>query len=424
MALRLYELAVANSIALLVRPPDKSWQEIVTNHPVRAVSFDDTDALLPFGPRSFHGYRLLHEYFALPSRFQFVELSGLGPAVRRCQGSELEILVLLDRHDPFVEGAIGPSHLALFCTPAINLFPRRADRIHLSERVNEYHLVPDRTRPLDLEVHSVTEVVGFGTSADVRREFRPFYSSSDRGPTTEDAAYYTIHRQPRVASTRQRAEGPRSAYGGSEVFLALVDDHEGPHHPDLRQLSVNTLCTNRDLPLHITLGQGKTDFHLESGAPVEAVRCLAGPSAPRPSHAWGDMSWRLIGHLSLNYLSLTDGRQGEGAAPLRELLHLYGDITDASLRRQIDGVRSIRSTPIVRRIPTDGPTCFGRGLEVTLECDETAFEGTSVFLLGSVLERFFAKYVSINSFTETVLRTIQRGEIMRWPANLGQRPTL
>ncbi len=187
---------------------------------------------------------------------------------------------------------------------------------------------------------------------------------------------------------------------------------------------MNVLCTNRDLPLQLALGQGKTDFHLESGAPVEATRCLAGPSAPRRPHAWGDMSWRLIGHLSLNYLSLTDGPGEEGAASLRELLRLYGDFTDGALRRQIDGVRSIKSLPIVRRIPAEGPTTFGRGLEVTLECDEAAFEGTSVFLLGSVLERFFSKYVSINSFTETVLRTIQRGEIMRWPAILGQRPTL
>ena len=45
-----------------------------------------------------------------------------------------------------------------------------------------------------------------------------------------------------------------------------------------------------------------------------------------------------------------------------------------------------------------------------------------MFLLGAVLERFFAKYVSINSFTETVLRTLQRGEVMRWPASRrGQR---
>jgi type VI secretion system protein ImpG len=422
VSLRLYELLLGSAVGLVIRPPDRSWQEVVAESPVRSIGFDDEQALLPHGPRSFQGYRLLHEYFALPSRFLFAELTGLSPGVRRCHGAELEIIVLLDRHEPHVEGAVVPSHLALFCTPAVNLFPRRADRIHLSDRVNEYHVVPDRTRPMDLEVHSVTEVVGYGTSAEVRREFSPFYACKDRRLAAEDAGYYTIDRQPRMASVRQRAEGLRSTYSGSELFIALVDAHEGPYHPDLRQLSVNTLCTNRDLPLHLSLGQGKTDFQIESGAPVEAVRCVAGPSPPRASHAWGDMAWRLVGHLSLNYLSLVDDSQGQGAAPLRELLHLYGDLTDPSLRRQIDGVRSVKSAPIVRRLPIDGPTSFARGLEVTLECDETAFEGTSIFLLGSVLERFFAKYVSINSFTETVLRSIQRGEIMRWPANIGRRP--
>jgi type VI secretion system protein ImpG len=63
---------------------------------------------------------------------------------------------------------------------------------------------------------------------------------------------------------------------------------------------------------------------------------------------------------------------------------------------------------------------FGRGLEVEITCDETAFEGAGVYLLGAVLERFFAKYVSINSFTETVLKTVQRGEVMRWPARVGR----
>ena len=67
---------------------------------------------------------------------------------------------------------------------------------------------------------------------------------------------------------------------------------------------------------------------------------------------------------------------------------------------------------------------FGRGIEVALTLDESAFEGAGVFLLGSVLERFFAKYVSINSFSETVLRSIQRKEIVRWPARLGRRPLM
>jgi len=84
----------------------------------------------------------------------------------------------------------------------------------------------------------------------------------------------------------------------------------------------------------------------------------------------------------------------------------------------------VKSNPIVRRVKTPGPITFARGLEITLTFDEIAFEGTGVFVLGGVLEQFFAKYVSLNSFTETIIRTQQRGEIMRWPAQVGRRQIL
>jgi type VI secretion system protein ImpG len=393
----------------------------VTTEAIRAVGFEDDQALLPYGPRSFQGYRLLHEYFALPARYLFVELRDLGAGVRACQGSELEIVILLDRNDPSIEPLIAPEHFELFCTPAINLFPRKADRIHLSDRENEYHVVPDRTRPLDFEVHSITDVVGLGNSATAQRAFLPFYECTERSMGSEDEAYYLIHRQQRLASTR-RLGGSRSTYPGSEVFLSLVDGNEGPFRHDLRQLAIAALCTNRDLPLEMSVGEGKTDFSLESGAPVESIRCVAGPSEPRPSPAFGSTSWRVISHLSLNYLSLVDGDDGQGAAALRELMQLYGDLGSGSARREIEGVRSVHSSPITRRLPGDGPMSFGRGLEVTVECDERSFDGASVFLLGAVLERFFAKYVSLNSFAETVIKSVQRGEIMRWPARPGRRP--
>jgi type VI secretion system protein ImpG len=229
-----------------------------------------------------------------------------------------------------------------------------------------------------------------------------------------------------MLSARQRASGTRSSYVGSEVFMALVDPGEGPYRSSLRQLAIETLCTNRDLPLHLAVGQGQTDFTLESGAPVESVRCLAGPTQPRASFADADTSWRLISHLSLNYLSLVDANAGAGekAGALRELLSLYSDINDSNTRKQIEGVRETASAGITRALPVPGPTTFGRGLEISVTCDEAAFEGSGVFLLGAVLERFFAKYVSINSFTETVLRTVQRGEIMRWQSRIGQRQAI
>ena len=173
--------------------------------------------------------------------------------------------------------------------------------------------------------------------------------------------------------------------------------------------------------MQLPLGIGKTDFTIQTGAPVDFIRCLSGPTKPRPSSAHKETTWKLINHLSLNYLSLINNNKNEGAAALRSLLSLYGDNSDASFRKQIEGVLSIQSKPIVRRINTAGPIVFGRGLEITLTVDEAAFEGSGVFLLGIVLEQFFAHYVSINSFTETVLTTSDRGEIMRWPMRLGQR---
>jgi type VI secretion system protein ImpG len=163
---------------------------------------------------------------------------------------------------------------------------------------------------------------------------------------------------------------------------------------------------------------------MDANAPVTSIRCLVNPTLPRPSRAEGSFSWRLVSHLSLNYLSLIDGKADEGVVALRELLRLYSDANDRQVSRQIEGLLKIQSKPIVRRVRTPGPITFARGLEITLTFDEAAYEGTGVFVLGAVLEQFFAKYVSLNSFTETVIRTQQRGEIMRWPSQMGKRQIL
>ncbi len=426
LPVHLYEQFLANPVEMVVRPTKGSdkWREVITRSHIRPMGLEEEQALLPYGPRSFQGYRYLQEYFAFPERYLMVELGGLAPSVRQCTDDELEVIVLLNDSDSVLENAIDASHFALYCTPAINLFEKRADRIHLSDKTTEYHVVPDRSRPMDFEVYSVSSVVGVGTSKERTQEFLPFYASNDLTDFRSHEAYYSLHREPRVLSSRQRVNGPRSSYIGSEMFVSLVDANEAPYSSNLRQLSLITMCTNRDLPLHMPVGTGKTDFTMDSGAPVESVRCLAGPTKPQSSRAERDIAWQLISHLSLNYLSLTNSQDGQGAGALRQLLGLYGARNDASIKKQIEGVLSIDSRPVNRRIALPGPVAFGRGLEVTVTLDESSFEGTGVFLLGVVLERFFAKYASINSFTETVLTTTDRGEVMRWPPRIGQRHVL
>lgn len=422
MPMQIYEQLLGNSTGLIVRPKGgaRQWEMHFGGDAIRRVGYDRSESLLPYGHRSFDGYRLLQEYFSFPQRFLFVEFGGIAEAIRRCSGTEIEIIVLLDRSRPSLESTLSKDNFALNCTPAINLFPKRADRIHLDQKNHEYHVLPDRTRPQDFEVYAVTAVQGFGTSADPEQDFQPFYSSNDLTRLDRNLAYFTVYREPRLLSGNQRKHGTRSSYVGSEVFVSIVDGNEAPYRSGLRQLGVQTLCTNRDLALHMAIGRAASDFTLESSAPVIAVKCLAGPTKPRPSFAHGEVAWRLISHLCLNYLSLTNSGEAQGAAALRELLGLYADSNDAATIKQIEGVKSATSRPVNGRLPGSGAITYGRGIEVTVTCDESAFEGTGIFLLGAVLEDFFSKYTSINSFTRTIIRSADRGEIMRWPSRVGQ----
>lgn len=427
-ALRMYEQVFANLLGIAIRQAGSSATVELPQASVARVGFSDEEALLPVSPRSFQGYRLLQEYFAFHQRFLFIEIRGLQSAVRATASDELELVLLFNRSDPNLENVIDASDFSLFCAPAINLFPHSADRIHLDRPEFEYHVVPDRTRPMDLEVFHVTGITGYGKQSSQQQQFRPLYALSDnyREDLPGEQAYFSVRRQQRIASDRQRLQGPRSSYIGGEVFVSLADAIHAPYSRELVELDVETLCTNRDLPLLMPLGTGRTDFTLDIGAPVTSIRCVAGPSEPRPPLAQGAgaPAWRLINHLSLNYLSLVDTDARQGCAALRELLRLYADPLSPELNKQVDGVRSMQSKGIVRRIPGPGPIAFGRGTEVTMTFDERSFEGFGVYLLGAVLSEFFARYVSINSFTETVLRTVDRGEVTRWPIQIGRRQVL
>jgi type VI secretion system protein ImpG len=424
--MHIYEQLLGHARQVVVQPPGRpaAWRKVLPATAVSRVGFADDEALLPVVPRSFQGYRLLQEYFAFPQRFLFARIDGLREAVKACQGSQLDVVVLLDDEDPKLEGQVDTGNFDLYCTPVINLFPKRTDRIHISDKYAELHVVPDRTRPMDFEIYQVHKVTGYGVRADEQQSFSPFYAATDFDAGGGGGAYFTVSRTPRLLSGREKQRGRRSNYGGSEVYLSLVDAKAAPYRSDLRQLAVETLCTNRDLPMQMGVGRSDTDFTLESNAPVVSVRCLAGPTPPRPSRAEGEMSWRIVSHLSLNYLSIVDSGNGQGAKALTDLLRLYGDANDPRIRKQIEGLVSIASRPIVRRVARAGPVAFARGLEVTLTFEEAAFEGTGVFLLGAVMDVFFSKYVSINSFTETAIRTKERGEIVRWPARMGLRHCL
>ena len=436
VAFRLHELVLGGAIGTLVSAVPRSDSAATGDgcwcgaDSIRPLGFAADEALLPETLRAFSGYRLLQEAATMPQRLLFFEIGGLAPRLARMAGNEIEVILLFDRSDAALEALVDASSLALHCTPAINLFSKRLDRIQLGPGSWEYHVVPDRTRPMDHEVHSLASVVGFGTGRVAQQTFVPLYATPHDNPATLNGApqgFYTVRREPRLMSQRQQKNGSRSAYIGEEVYLSLVDPTHAPYREDLRQLSVSAWVSNRDLPTllpHSALAGAAPQWRLEAPGPVQRVDALHGPTRPVTRRPVGDLGWSLVNHLSLNHLALVGESPQRAAEVLRTMLGLYAPPEDAGWARQIDGVRSLEARTVVRRLPFAGPLSFGSGVEIVLDLDEMAYQGTSAFLFASVLECFFARHAAINSFTQLRLRTPQRGEVMRWPPRHGLQETV
>lgn len=414
----LYELLFGQALQVLVRAPDARTPTAVRLDPakvIRPVGFDADEGLVPYPPQSFVGYRLLSEFFAFPAKFFFADFVGLTANRAVAAGNALEVVVFFDRAVPTLEGAVDAGSLRLGCTPVVNLFEQTAEPIPLTRTKHQYRIVPDVARPHGCEVFSVEGVTGTDLTTGTRTEYRPFYSIR-HAPDAPQAYWYST----RVPAT----DGDDR---GTEVDLSLVDLDFRPLAPDDGTLVVRTLCTNRDLPARLQRFGDAMTLGLEGAAPVSGVRAIRSPTLPlRPPPRRGRF-WRLISHLNLNYLSLTDPTDGGEA--LREILRLY-DAADpavdpqqaAAVRQLIDGVTGVSCRRVPGRVPGAGGGVV-RGVEVAVEFDPAKYVDTGgPYLFAAVLERFFGLYASINSFTRMVAKTRHgEGVHRKWPPRAGDQ---
>ncbi|MFC0139942.1 type VI secretion system baseplate subunit TssF [Erwinia mallotivora] len=419
-AQQLLELIMQHTVGSFCQTVEAQPQRMVLgDEALKQEGFAADQAMLPDDLRNFDGYRLLQEYFAFPARFQFISINQLAELPGKCAPGvkAFEIVLLLDKADAALERVVDKSHLALHCTPVINLFPKVAERQKISDSLHEYHLVVDNIRPLDYEIFSVRKLYASGGKGE--QLFRPFWSTFSRDEG-DYGAYFSLRREQRTLSEHAQRFGTRTGYIGSEVFLSLVDERHSPWDNELRHLTAEVMCTSRDLPLML-LQQDQGNFLMPDSVPVGELKLRKGPTPPRTALAEGLTTWRLVSHLQMNYLSLMDGDDGQGASALRQLLGLYANLAEAPVARQIEGIRHCQLKAVYRRVPEPGPVVFARGIGIELNVDELAFSGSSPWLLGSVLERVFSRLVAMNTFTEMTLTSQQRGEVGYWPPRMGKR---
>jgi len=421
IASHLFELIHAGSVASVVRAYGAARGDghVVAKTPVEFEGLQSNQGLLPLPWNAFHGHNLLQEYFACRQRFYFFALTQLAPGLSRIDGKEAEIVLLLNRLPEELSTHVDASRFMLFCTPVVNLFPKRTDRVEINRALTEFHLLADRTRPLDYEIFSVSRV--FGQKAETSSEiaFNPLYQTlhSDVG---NHGRYFSIRREQRAMSANARKYGTRTPYIGTEAYVSLVDQAEAPYPDDIRYLSVEAWVTNRDLPRLIPRN-GATDLIMSDSVPIDGVRLVHPPSAPRPPYAAGETAWRLIRQLSFNYMPLAELDHGDGGQALRNMLRLFVAPGEREQTAQIDALVGARTEPVVQRLPGHGLLVYGRGVRCELTVDENGFSGVSPYLFGLVLEHYLARHVSINVFTETELHSMQRGLVARWQPRMGGR---
>jgi type VI secretion system protein ImpG len=437
-AIAMYEQAISDCIGVYFRYLDEFGDPVIVPAPkdcLLQVGFDDEQALFPNDNRIFRGFDFLREYFMFPRKFLGFRLIGLSAVLPKLKAKSIDVLFAFSKVTARLAAAAQPGMFALYAAPAVNLFEKATDRIPVKSNFHEYHVVPDRSRYLDFEPHRVLDVYAHYAGAQDKVPVRPLYSASmDRSAGSgDDDRFYTVRRLPRRRTVEERRYGRSSDYTGTDLFLSFYEPAELDDR-GATELSLRTLCSNRHLTEQLPVGEGGADFRLLDDVTLDVI-CVAGPTPPREpvvaqlrsrseTASLGTVTWRLLNMLSMNHLGLVERGSGKNAAALREVLSMFGDLADSVTERKIRGLRNVDSRAVIRRVRERTGIGAGRGIEITVTLDEKAFEGSGAFLLGAILDRFFAEYSALNHFTQTVICTTERGQIMRWPTRMGARRPL
>ncbi len=371
-------------------------------HGLRTAGFERDKHLFPFPSQAFSGYRLLQEYFVLPYKFLFLDLLGWERWTDRGDGSRFEIRFELGEA-PLDLPSLGPDRFLFFATPVVNIFPHDGDPVTLDHRRERVRVRPSAKPDEVLQVYSVDEVSGFMEGTVEKKTYVPlsFFSKQE-----DEASLYQVLR------------GISPVDQAPEVFLSFPYA-AGEEKPVRETLSLRLTCTNGNLPEQLQLG----DISRQTSDSPELLTFsnVLSPTAPVAPPLRGNELWRLLSHLSLNLLPLAD------ADALKALLRLYlfpggrDRVKIAANQKRVDGIEGMSVKPADRLVRG----LLVRGQEISLTVRQDHFAGLGDLLIfGTVMDRFFSEYSSMNTFTRLEIKETVSGETYVWPERIGDRPLM
>ena len=414
--------------------------------------FREDEALSFNLDKSVSAFRIMQEYSRLPEKFLFISQKNIKQAVQQAEkkghlpkvpehleeiindkGVNKKIITYRKRYFslsflfsnkiPELTELIGVDDFSVNAVPVVNLFRKKSSRFPVNIQDQEHHVVIDRTQPLNYEVYAIEQVKGFDTNNLQTVVFSPMYKSPDIGLFPEaqtQHAYFSARRADRVPSENSAKNGFRSSYLGSEVFLSLANNQNYAFNSNVQHLSVDAWCTSRDLPL-IMPRDGESDFLIEGFLPVKSIKLISKLTRPQEAVREDRALWSFLNQLSLNYLSLLNTDKEDAPVALKELLTVFVSSESDLLKKQIESITRVETSIINKVVRHYGVAAPIRGINITVTLDEAQLGGVHPFLFGSVLNHYFRRLVSINSFVQLRIDTLQQGHIATWPSEIGER---
>jgi type VI secretion system protein ImpG len=373
---------------------------------LRMGGFDEDEALLPQVETAFPGFRLLQEYYVLPAKFAFASIIGFDQVKQLGELQRIGVALRLKQRMRDVRG-LGPDDVKLHAVPIVNVFETTAEPVRIATGRQRYLVRPAGLGPGHGDVYAISRVQTVQRGGE--RIVVPPFLSFEHAADLEDRGrlFYVEHKRSTVVGE------------GADTLISLGTAEDSGVIPDVEVLSLDLLATNG--PLANALRAGEISEPTTSSPPFAKFRNLTKTTTYVPPPLGHDLQWRAMAHTAMNLRALTE------VAVLRTVLGVYNlqAMADRQAARanelRIEAVREVRVKPS-ERIYRGAAI---RGVDIHVEVDESGFSGDGdMFLFGSVLERIFAEYVSINSYSRTRIKGVTTNQEFSWPARSGNQTLL
>ncbi|WP_153100028.1 type VI secretion system baseplate subunit TssF [Paraburkholderia hayleyella] len=365
--------------------------------------------LVPHNDNTHPAHALLREYFVFPEKFLYLDLSGFERWSERGTSGAFSVRFVLNECPDWAP-ALGETSFQLNTTPAVNLYEAQAHPVSLDERQAEYPVqLQEKDGRRVGQIFSLERVSGYAAGEEI--DYLPFAAFAG-GPNTYHLRLRESPLKEGVDCFLSVAHAPQTAGPSTLSGTALAA------HPTRPTLSIEALCTHGALPEVLRLGDiclptdnspSRMSFH--NIRPVTSYRLPVLDDR---------LLWRMVSHLSANHLRLSSVKQ------LRQLLSLQlagarAGVADVAQQRRIDAIEAYTVTPAQRLMGGIPVT----GCEIALVCRSDAFVNLGgLFLFGAMLDEFFAGIVGLNAFSMLSITDPVTGEILQWPAKIGQQQLL